>query len=271
MARRSKALVIVKGVRTDARLMECMAGACGMDMDVYAVGGNVYAIYQYLKREQFDVNVKDVAAELSRDDQDKAVLANDFADTFLVFDCDAHHTDSPLESDCDPVELFRRNMARIEEMARHFDDSTDPTKGKLFVNYPMVESFRDCDDFFDSGYAEASVPIREISDYKQRVATRKLCRYHVQDFTRGQFESLCRMNVFKLGTIHGNGFHGMAYDSFLDKASPLSIASAESETSLKTGLMPVLNTSLFLPIDYFGNRNGYYDRLVGISAEFIPQ
>ena len=262
MPRSSKALAIVEGVRTDALLMECLAKACGMDMDIYPVGGNVYAIYQYLKREGFDANVKDVAAELSNDERDKAVLQNDFADTFLVFDCDAHHTDGPFERNACLEEIVQRNLERIQEMARYFDDSTDPTKGKLFVNYPMVESFRDCDAFFDPGYENTVVPIEHIATYKQRVATRGLCRLHVKDFSKEEFESLCRMNVFKLGSINGFGFHGMDYAKFLSCSDSAAVAGAESRETQRTGVMPVLNTSLFLPLDYFGNKNGYYDRVV---------
>lgn len=263
MARQhTKALAIVEGVKTDASLMACLAQACGMDMDIYPVGGNVYAIYQYMKREGFDVNVKDVAAELSHDSHDKAILQNDFADTFLVFDCDAHHTEGRHERQVDLTALFMRNMERIREMAEHFDDSTDPTKGKLLVNYPMVESFRDCDDFFDPSYETASVPIERIPIYKQLVASRKLCRRHMKDFSQTQFESLSRMNVFKLAATYGLGFQGMDYQSFLAISTPVAIVSLETDTALRTGLLPVLNTSLFLPIDYFGNKNGYYDGVV---------
>ena len=267
MARRhTKALAIVEGVKTDASLMACLAQACGMDMDIYPVGGNVYAIYQYMKREGFEVNVKDVAAELSGDSHDKAILQNDFADTFLVFDCDPHHTDNRADARVGKREIIFRNLDRVMEMAEHFDDSTDPTKGKLFVNYPMVESFRDCDDFFDPSYETASVSIDEIATYKQLVASRKLCRLHMKDFSQVQFESLSRMNVFKLAATNGLGFQGIDYSSFLEVSTPAAIASVETGISLRTGLMPVLNTSLFLPLDYFGNKNGYYDRVVNGTA-----
>lgn len=222
----------------------------------------MYAIYQYMKREGFDVNVKDVAAELSHDSRDKAVLQNDFADTFLVFDCDPHHTDNRADARANLREIVLRNLDRVMEMAEHFNDSTDPTKGKLFVNYPMVESFRDCDDFFDPAYEKASVAIDQIASYKQRVSARKLCRLHPNAFTQEQFESLCRMNVFKLASVNGWGFQGIGYPHFLDASEPASVAAIEAETTLSNGLMPVLNTSLFLPLDYFGNRNGYYERVV---------
>ncbi len=32
-------------------------------------------------------------------------------------------------------------------MTEYFVDETDPTIGKLYINYPMMESYRDCDEF----------------------------------------------------------------------------------------------------------------------------
>jgi hypothetical protein len=264
----SKTLVIVEGFRREVDLVECMAKACGMTMDIYAVGGNIYAIYQALRREGFDANVKDIAAELTQNRRDKEILKNEFVDTFLIFDCDAQHTDGRHEKDMPPEVLVARNMTRIAEMAPYFDNSTEPTKGKLFVNYPMIESYRDCDDFFDPAYERASVSIAQIGNYKQMVGRRKLCSHHLDKFTSSEFERLCRMNVFKLSSILGTGFQGMDYSRFLECASCTSVAEAETKAMQQTGLMPVLNTSLFLPLDYFGNKEGYYDRVVnGILTE----
>ena len=43
-------------------------------------------------------------------------------------------------------------------MLDFFNDETD--QGKLFINYPMMESYRDCDAFFDENIEKAitSVP-----------------------------------------------------------------------------------------------------------------
>lgn len=271
MPSHSKTLVIVEGFKREVDLVKYMAKACGMTMDIYAVGGNIYAIYQALCREGFDANVKDIAAELTRNRDDKEILQNEFVDTFLIFDCDAHHTDNRAEKDVPQEALVERNMMRIREMAPYFDNSTDPTKGKLFVNYPMIESYRDCDDYFDPAYEAASVAIAQIGNYKQLVGERKLGSHHLDKFTSSQFESLCRMNVFKLSSIFGMGFRGMGYARFLECSSCASVAEAEAKAIRQTGEMPVLNTSLFLPLDYFGNKNGYYDRVVnGTQADNRP-
>lgn len=263
MADRPKTLVIVEGKRTEPVLFRRMAAVFGMDMDVYSVGGNIYAIYRILKSERFEANVKDVAAEMSGSDEDREILAQDFADTFLVFDCDPHHTDGRGEAPLPVGRIVERNFGRILEMARHLDDSTDPTKGKLFVNYPMVEAFRDCDDFFDPAFERTDVPVEEIAAYKRRVASRKLNRFHPGSFSRGQFESLVRMNVFKLSSLNGTGFGPVPYETFLRQSGCGPIAQRERELVRATARMPVLCPSLFLPVDYFGNKDGAFDRIAG--------
>lgn len=266
MADRPKTLVIVEGKKTEPVLFRRMATVFGMDMDVYAVGGNIYAIYRILKSERFEANVKDVAAELSGSEADRAVLSQDFADTFLVFDCDPHHTDDRSEAPLPIGRIVERNFGRILEMARHLDDSTDPTKGKLFVNYPMMEAFRDCDDFFDPAFERTDVPIREIASYKRRVSGRKLSRLHPGSFSRDQFERLLRMNAFKLSSLNGTGFGPVPYETFLRQSGCGPVAQRESELVRATGRMPVLCTSLFLPVDYFGNKDGSFDRIAGLTA-----
>ncbi len=37
-------------------------------------------------------------------------------------------------------------------MVNYFVDETDPSIGKLYINYPMMESYRDCDTFFEEDY-----------------------------------------------------------------------------------------------------------------------
>ena len=58
------------------------------------------------------------------------------------------------------------------------------------------------------------------------------------------------------------GFRGMDYARFLSCSDSAAVADVETEATKRLGSMPVLNASLFLPLDYFGNRNGYYDRVV---------
>ncbi len=57
-------------------------------------------------------------------------------------------------------------------MAVHFDESTD--RGKLYLNYPMLESYKDLKSVPDPRFLERTVGIQEIASYKADVAERSI-------------------------------------------------------------------------------------------------
>ena len=63
-------------------------------------------------------------------------------------------------------------------MIDFFNNETE--NGKLYVNYPMMESYKDCDDFFDEQYQNREVSLKTLFShkYKQQVSQRILsnCR-----------------------------------------------------------------------------------------------
>lgn len=65
----------------------------------------------------------------------------DFTDIILIFDFD------PQDPSYSP--------SILEDMLLHFDDST--SSGKLFINYPMVESYKDFKSLHDPDFATSTV------------------------------------------------------------------------------------------------------------------
>ena len=139
---------------------------------------------------------------------------------------------------------------------------TDPERGKLLVNYPMVESFRDCDHFFDMSYADAVVTVESLRAYKNHVASRRLVRFHIKDYLPTNFSDLIRMNVFKLNKIVRGSFGACPYCDFLSINDQRKIAKKESDMVRQDSVVSVLNTLLFFPLEYFGNANGFYDKVL---------
>ena len=262
MATSSKILFVVEGERTERQLVNRLSGAFNVSSEIFAVRGNIYKLYQAVKDDPFS-GIVEVLSEMTDCESDKAILANVFTDVFLVFDCDAQHTMNPDEAHSMTArEVAVRNMGIIREMAERFDESTDPERGKLLVNYPMVESFRDCDDFFDMSYAGAVVEVDSLRSYKNHVASRRLVRFHVKDYTKGNICSLIRMNVFKLNKILRGRFEACPYGDFLSNNDQRKIAKKESDLIWQDSVVSVLNTLLFFPVEYFGNANGFYEKVL---------
>ena len=161
-------------------------------------------------------------------------------------------------------EIIADNFAKLEEMAEYFTDETDPTIGKLYINYPMMESFRDCDAFFDEKYEQAVVAVNDIKGYKQAVQKKALCRMHIDKFERGDFELLILQNVFKLNKLLKGIWEKPTYEEYRDQSEAGKILGKEKELVETKDCISVLNTSLYMIVDYFGNKYSFYDSL---SAE----
>ncbi len=82
----------------------------------------------------------------------KKIDKNSYTNIFLIFDYERH----------DPY--FSED--KIEKLQRYFIDSAD--MGKLYINYPMIESYQHHNPFPDAGYDElfVSVALQPGSRYK---------------------------------------------------------------------------------------------------------
>ena len=99
-------------------------------------GKNIYMLWKELKKDSYQTDIVEILREtnfnarqildgLSRDDIDEI---------YLFFDFDRHQDNLSATMDASPDEV-------IKEMLDIFDNETE--LGKLYINYPMIESIRD--------------------------------------------------------------------------------------------------------------------------------
>lgn len=210
-----------------------------------------------MKEIEFNGDLKSVLIELHPEQRE--LLSKKFAYTYLVFDCDVHH---PKKEDIRCIEeIIADNFSKLREMAEYFVDETDPSVGKLYINYPMMESYRDCDDFFDENYKSTMVSLPAILSYKKDVGKRKLSRVRVDSYTEKQFSLLVLQNIYKLNVILTDTWSKLSYEEYLIQSSAKRILLAEQDIAKRSKMLSVINTSIFILSDYFGNRDGFYDKL----------
>lgn len=250
-------LIIVEGSKTEPNFFNRLSDVFGLKFDIYCLETNIYSLYKKMKEIDFNGDIKDILSEIHPDK--KEMLSKNFAYTYLIFDCDAHH--SRKNESRTQEEVVLANMDKLSEMANYFTDETDPSIGKLYINYPMMESYRDCDAFFEEDYASAKVSIEELSTYKNRVARKKLSSIHVDKYTKEQFSSLILQNLYKLNIIHHKIWGKPDYDTYLKCSDSERILSEEKNLIVNEKFLSVINTSLFMITDFYGNRNGFYDGL----------
>lgn len=91
---------------------------------------NIYQLYGKLKEDEFETDVYDVLLEKAKEVGKEAELLRidrkKISSIYLFFDYDGHDSNATDE--------------KLSEMLQRFDNETE--MGKLYINYPMVESLR---------------------------------------------------------------------------------------------------------------------------------
>lgn len=125
---------------------------------VCSFGNNLYELYQELEDYGEDGDIVAIMKERLADKKDNPLAAisrsSDFSEIYLFFDYDFQHKHLSLE------EINRQ----IAEMLSIFNDETD--RGKLYLNYPMIESIRFTKELPDASYQTYIVTREQCSDFK---------------------------------------------------------------------------------------------------------
>ncbi len=115
--------------------------------NVWIYGINIYMLYEDI--------VKEYGSEWTKDDidlpfviskkQKQAVLRykEDFTNIILIFDYERHDSNF--------------SETKVWELQKYFADAADV--GKLYINYPMIESYQHLRALPDTDYAERRIPV----------------------------------------------------------------------------------------------------------------
>ena len=258
MANQPKTLIVVEGGRLEPRFFDQLKKVFGLNLDIYCLKDNIYILYKKMKEMGFNGNLKDVLLEVHDTEEYRELLSQNFAYTYLIFDFDPHHTEEyeknvPLET------IVENNINKVREMAEYFVNETDPTIGKLYINYPMMESFKDCDSFEDDSYLTREVSLPDVKQYKEIVGRRKMASKRIDGYSKGDFTMLTRQNVKKLGKICEAADESMDYETYIQESNQSKVLQREIEFISSLRKIAVLNTSVFFALDYYGNKDGFYD------------
>lgn len=233
-----KVLFIVEGSRGEPRLLRRMH-----DVFFGTTPENIYwhgtVIYDLLSRmfESDDVDDLDVVSVLREsvtDPDRRRILKQEFTDVYLVFDMDPH----------DP----RYDKGLLDKAMGFFTESTD--NGKLYLNYPMLESYRHLMSHDDWGYLDRTVPVDSLADYKSLVDReghpdfKQLGRYN-----ESTFGEIIRMNVMKANLIL-EGIRSLPDIETFRSWDGSDILDAQSDIMASENRVYVLNTSVFYPVEF---------------------
>lgn len=187
---RNRTLLIVEGNHEKNELFwlifRCFP-EINIDMDnVWIYGTNIYRLYEDIVKEygsdwfeeEMDIDLPFV---ISKKQTPKCLeYKTDFTNIILVFDYERQDT------------YFSQN--KILKMQKSFSDVTD--MGKLYINYPMIESYQHLISIPDQDYKERKIPVslQPGSKYKTLVekesAIKKVIEFphRIDDLMRGRFK-----------------------------------------------------------------------------------
>lgn len=124
---------------------------------VCSFGNNLYQLYKELKKYEDNgdlVSILREKYEKSQDNPFKSRLSSDFSEIYMFFDYDFQNVNLPLEV----------MNSQLKEMLDTFNDETN--NGKLYINYPMVESIRYTNKLPDSCFHTYTVSREQCRKFK---------------------------------------------------------------------------------------------------------
>ena len=164
----------------------------GEVVEYFIVEGTFHRLYKRLLDNGWDTleALRDIE---SRRDEKRLLeyKESDFSEVFLFFFYDPHSYASLNQLD-----------SELREMLAFFDNETE--HGKMYVNYPMIESLRYTKELPDINYYLYTVPFVKCSDFKQISAV--FSAYPNNDFVdaRGNYnaeDAIRNWNLLKLQNV----------------------------------------------------------------------
>ena len=249
-------LLIVEGEKREKDFFERISETFGLEFTIFSFQTNIYSLYNRLKKYDFNADIVGVLKELNLKKSETNFLNKRFAYVYLIFDFDIQHNSQHGVFDKDEL---KKNLDQIKEMATYFDNETDPTIGKLYINFPMFESYRDIDSFDDFSFKDRVCKLSDLKLYKAKTGNRKIANIRISALSKTNIEQIACLNVMKLNYLVNGTFSFPFFDDY-QLISLLELLKHE-ESYVLSGFVSVINTSSLFIIDYFGNKHDYYNAL----------
>lgn len=230
---RTKIFMLVDGERREHDFVKRLFSLYDLDLEYEIVTYNskIYSLYNemFVYNDPEDMDLLQVLKSRERNPDKKAIFDEAYSDILLVFDLD------PQDPEYTPE--------KIKRMTAYFTESTDV--GKLYLNYPMIESFYHMQAIPDPLYDGRYALLAELraKTYKKRVGMenrdhdyRKFAR------TKAECSTVIRQNLNKAcDLIHEE--HQFIVEQEKVLLAQLTLLDSEEKVA-------VLNTCVFFISEY---------------------
>lgn len=241
---KSKILVLVEGQKTDPKLMKHLLDTYGISQshEIVSYNTNIYTLYNEMFRDgdPDSMDILQILKEREKDESVRTLLNQRFSDILLIFDLDPQ----------DPLYA----PEKVISMMQYFVESSD--MGKLYLNYPMVESFYHMKSIPDEDYNSYTVSLAELvaKQYKARVNRENRDHdYNKFAVNKQECDTVIRQNIEKAVLVADLHDNINVEDADLVLPDSTDILTAQLDTLSKEGFLSVLCTCVFYIVDYNPN------------------
>lgn len=228
-----KILVVTEGIKDEPQVFKKLSEIFGLssNIEIVSYGTNIHQLIYALEKES---NLEDVDIQLllreierkrSKSPDEIQKLNDNYTDKIFIFDLDAH------DSGYDSSKLFRL----LEAM----NDSTGDL-GKLFINYPMWESYYFSNTDTDQLHFPANSRKGQFKELAHKREEWKLYNKNLLD--DGRYKSLVNVQAKKYEIILGREYDG---ESGIDLYQHQTVDISKNQIA-------IINSSVLFFIDYLG-------------------
>lgn len=168
---------------------------------VCTYNSNIYSLYNKLKAHDainglLEVNTVSVLKEILLEKGDetlKEIREDEVSEIYLFFDYDFQDNRCPLEE----------NNSKLQEMLTLFNDET--CNGKLYINYPMVESLRYTKELPDNNYWKYTVTLQKCKETKFKRQVSDFSFYGSNEYlvvNQAKYIDPPKLNSTKMNWLH---------------------------------------------------------------------
>lgn len=231
-----KILAVVEGEKKEPEILAKLLSIYALrDREIVSYKANIYDLYDKLFALYGDnvenVDIQEFLKESSDNDDVQEILDDRYTDILLVFDFD------PQDN--------RYSGEKLIRMLQIFSDSTQ--LGRLYINYPMVESFYHFRSLDDKSFLEETYTLPDVSPgsvYKKIVADVS-CIHQLQDMDKKMISKMIRLIMEKVMVIcNGRNVVGDLYELLLE------VACQQMDLLKHNKAMWVLNTCVLYVYEY---------------------
>lgn len=206
----------------------------GLKFEIYTYKTSIYELYDELCINDEYIDIISILLSKENDQEMITKLSQKFTDIYLIFDYDPHY--------------HKFDKEKIVKMLTLFNDSME--NGKLYINYPMIQSYKHLMSVPDFNYRTYYVNLCDCHEYKAYINDISF-NCNVQKYDLKIMNEVIKHNIRKCNYLLNYKFEDVGYNEYVD-FSMNEILNIQNK-NLNIERIFILNTSVFFAIDYTGN------------------